>query len=295
VTRAGGRDADLGTVLVLGGTFEARELAAQLAGRPGMRVISSLAGRVRDPIRPAGEVRIGGFGGVQGLADWARAEGVHAVVDATHPFAETISANAVAACAQAGLPLLRLARPGWQPRDGDDWHRAGSLADAAALLPALGARVFLTTGRQGLAAFAGLHDLWFLIRCVDAPDGAMPASREVLLARGPYARAAELALMRRFAIDVLVTKDSGGSLTAGKLDAARDLGIPVIMIRRPESSAAKSVPAVDAAVRWVTGQIPAAAHLSAAAHPPAAAHPSDRGPPPESGAPDSGAAEPAAR
>jgi precorrin-6A/cobalt-precorrin-6A reductase len=248
------RDAGQRTVLVLGGTSEARALAAQLAGLPGLRVISSLAGRVRDPVLPAGEVRIGGFGGVQGLADWTRAEGVDVVVDATHPFAETISAHAVAAAAQAGLPLLRLARPGWQPQEGDDWHYAGSLPTAAALLPALGPRVFLTTGRQGLAAFAALHELWFLIRCVDPPEGAMPANRKILLARGPYARESERALMRQFAVDVLVTKDSGGSLTAGKLDAARDLGIPVIMVCRPDSPAAVSVAAVHDAVGWVLGQ-----------------------------------------
>ncbi len=250
------------TVLVLGGTSEARALAAALVGQPGLRVISSLAGRVRDPVRPAGEVRVGGFGGAAGLADWARTEGVGAVVDATHPFAEKISAHAVAACAQIGLPLLRLARPGWQAEEGDDWHYAATLVDAAAMLPALGTRVFLTTGRQGLPAFAGLDTLWFLIRCVDAPQGPMPANREVLLARGPYQRAAELALMRRFVIDVLVTKDSGGPLTAGKLAAARDLGIPVVMVRRPDpagasagtgSTPAVSAPAVPDAVRWVLG------------------------------------------
>jgi precorrin-6A/cobalt-precorrin-6A reductase len=278
---------------VLGGTSEARELAAGLAGRPGLRVINSLAGRVRNPVLPTGEVRVGGFGGVAGLADWARAEGVDAVVDATHPFAETISAHAVAACALTRLPLLRLTRPGWQEQPGDDWHHAGSLAEAAGILPSLGTRVFLTTGRQGLAAFApppltappltappltappltappfaappfaALDRLWFLIRCVDPPSGVMPANREVLLARGPYTRAAECALMRRFAINVLVTKDSGGSLTAGKLAAARDLGIPVVMVRRPAAPDAPSVgpvvaspvvaSTVDEAVSWVLG------------------------------------------
>jgi precorrin-6A/cobalt-precorrin-6A reductase len=238
------------TVLVLGGTSEARELAAALAGQPGLRVISSLAGRVSNPALPAGEVRVGGFGGTAGLAGYVRSEGVGAVVDATHPFAETISAHAVEACALAGVPLLRLARPGWMPGDGDDWHPAGSLDEAAALLPALGSRVFLTTGRQGLAAFAGLH-LWFLIRCVDPPSGPLPARREVLLARGPYQREAERALMQGHRIDVLVTKNSGGSLTAGKLGAARDLGIPVVMVSRPAAAAAESVTAVGEAVRWV--------------------------------------------
>jgi precorrin-6A/cobalt-precorrin-6A reductase len=242
------------TVLVLGGTSEARELATELAGQPGLRVISSLAGRVSNPVLPAGEVRVGGFGGAAGLAAWARTEGVGAVVDATHPFAETISAHAVEACAQAGLPLLRLARPAWTPQNGDDWHDAGSLDEAAAMLPGLGTRVFLTTGRQGLAAFAALDRLWFLIRCVDPPDGPMPANREVVLARGPYEREPERALMRRSGIDVLVTKNSGGRLTEGKLEAARDLGIPVVMISRPAAAEARSVTAVSDAVRWVERQ-----------------------------------------
>jgi precorrin-6A/cobalt-precorrin-6A reductase len=246
------------TVLVLGGTSEARELAAELAGRPGLRVISSLAGRVRDPVLPAGEVRIGGFGGAAGLAAWARAEGIDAVVDATHPFAETISAHAAGACAQAGLPLLRLTRPAWDPRDGDDWHGAGSLAEAAKMLPGLGTRVFLTTGRQSLASFAALDRLWFLIRCVDPPAAPMPARCEVLLARGPYEREAERALMRRFRIDVLVTKNSGGQLTAGKLDAARELGIPVVMVARPDPGPVASVPAAGDAARWVLSRVPRA-------------------------------------
>jgi precorrin-6A/cobalt-precorrin-6A reductase len=267
------------TVLVLGGTSEARALAAELAGRPGLRVISSLAGRVRDPALPAGEVRIGGFGGAAGLAGWARAQGVHAVVDATHPFAETISAHAVAACAHTGLPLLRLTRPGWREQPGDDWHQVDSLTEAAAILPVLGTRVFLTTGRQGLAAFAApppaapsqaaLAALWFLIRCVDPPSGPMPANREVLLARGPYTRDAEHALMRRFDINVLVTKNSGGPLTEGKLAAARDLGLPVVMIRRPAVPTAAppvAVNTVDEAVSWVLGWAPAPDAHAAEAH-----------------------------
>ena len=238
------------TVLVLGGTSEARALAGELALKSELRVISSLAGRVSNPALPAGEVRVGGFGGADGLAAYARAEGIGAVVDATHPFAETISAHAVDACARAGLPLLRLARSGWSRRSGDDWHDVASLAEAAALLPKLGSRVFLTTGRQGLAAFAGL-DLWFLIRCVDPPAGPLPARSEVLLARGPYEREAERALMRDRGIDVLVTKNSGGPLTEGKLGAARDLGIPVVMVSRPAVTAAESVTEVSDAVRWI--------------------------------------------
>jgi precorrin-6A/cobalt-precorrin-6A reductase len=238
------------TVLVLGGTSEARALAGELARKAELRVISSLAGRVSNPALPAGEVRVGGFGGADGLAAYAGAEGIGVVVDATHPFAEKISAHAVDACARAGLPLLRLARPGWSRRDGDDWHDVASLAEAAALLPKLGSRVFLTTGRQGLPAFAEL-DLWFLIRCVDPPDGPLPPRSEVLLARGPYERAAERALMRDHGLDVLVTKNSGGPLTEGKLGAARDLGIPVVMVSRPAVAAAESVTEVSDAVRWI--------------------------------------------
>ncbi len=243
------------TVLVLGGTSEARALAAELVLEADIRVISSLAGRVSNPALPAGEVRVGGFGGADGLAAYAVAEDIGAVVDATHPFAETISAHAVDACARAGLPLLRLARPAWSPGDGDDWHDAGSLDEAALLLPELGSRVFLTTGRQGLAAFAAL-DLWFLIRCVDPPDAPLPARSEVLLARGPYERDAERVLMRRHDIDILVTKNSGGPLTEGKLGAARDLGIPVVMVARPAAAAAGSVTTVSDAVRWVLARVP---------------------------------------
>jgi precorrin-6A/cobalt-precorrin-6A reductase len=238
-------------VLLLGGTSEARALAARLAGNPEVRVISSLAGRVRDPLLPEGELRIGGFGGEDGLARWLAAERVSAVVNATHPFAETMSAHAVAACARLGLPLLRLARPGWAERDGDHWHRVGSLAEAAAVLPSLGRRAFLTTGRQSLPRFAGVDQLWFLIRCVDAPAGPLPRHHELLLARGPYRRESERSLMRRHAIDLLVTKDSGGPLTAGKLDAARDLGVPVVMVDRPPPPGGPSAATVEESVGWL--------------------------------------------
>jgi precorrin-6A/cobalt-precorrin-6A reductase len=243
-------------VLILGGTSEARELASRLAARPGLRVISSLAGRVRDPARPAGEVRVGGFGGADGLAAWLMEQQVSAVVDATHPFAEGISANAAVACGQTGVALLRVVRPPWQPGDGDAWHEARSLAEAADLLPGLGRRVFLTTGRQGLAAFAPLRHTWFLIRCVDPPAGPMPPLREVILARGPYDAAAELELMRRHRIDVLVTKNSGGELTAGKLAAARDLGIAVVMIRRPGLAEAPGCSGVADAESWLLRRLP---------------------------------------
>jgi precorrin-6A/cobalt-precorrin-6A reductase len=244
------------TVLILGGTAEARDLAGRLAGVSGVRTVSSLAGRVRDPALPAGEVRTGGFGGAGGLAGWLTAHGVAAVVDATHPFAQGISANAAAACAQTGTPLLSLVRPPWTPGERDTWHGAGSLPDAARLLPSLGRRAFLTTGRQGLAAFAALDQTWFLIRCVDPPSGPLPPAREVILARGPYDAGAERDLMRTHRIDVLVTKNSGGELTAGKLGAARELGVPVIMIARPPLPDVPRCASVGEAERWLRSRLP---------------------------------------
>ncbi|MET8979335.1 cobalt-precorrin-6A reductase [Streptomyces sp. NPDC004539] len=239
-------------VLILGGTGEARRLAELLTGR-ALRVTSSLAGRVAAPRLPPGEVRIGGFGGADGLAAWLREREVDAVVDATHPFAGTISFNAALAAAATRVPLLALRRPGWVPGEGDDWHEAGSLEDAATLLPALGRRVFLTTGRMGLAAFADLDDLWFLVRSVDAPEPPHPARMEVLLDRGPFSLAGERELLLRHRIDVVVTKDSGGAATAPKLAAARQAGVPVVVVRRPPVP--EGVPTVaepEQAVRWLT-------------------------------------------
>ncbi|WP_030747742.1 cobalt-precorrin-6A reductase [Streptomyces griseus] len=217
-------------VLILGGTTEARVLAGLL--HPGARVTSSLAGRVAAPRLPAGEVRIGGFGGPDGLAAWVREHAVDAVIDATHPFAERISFNAARAAASAHVPLLALRRPGWVAGEGDDWRDAGSLAEAAAALGGLGDRVFLTTGRMGLAAFADRPE-WFLVRSVDAPEAPMPARTEVLLDRGPFTLGGERELIARHRIDVLVTKDSGAAATAPKLTAAREAGIPVVVVRRP--------------------------------------------------------------
>ncbi|MER7910979.1 cobalt-precorrin-6A reductase [Streptomyces sp. NPDC096068] len=217
-------------VLILGGTTEARALAGLL--HPRVRVTSSLAGRVARPRLPEGEVRIGGFGGADGLAAWIGEHAVDAVIDATHPFAERISFHAARAAATAHVPLLALRRPGWVPERGDDWRDVGSLAEAAAALDGLGDRVFLTTGRMGLAAFADRPE-WFLVRSVDAPEAPVPGRAEVLLDRGPFTLEGERELLRRHRIDVLVTKDSGGAATAPKLTAAREAGIPVVVVRRP--------------------------------------------------------------
>jgi precorrin-6A/cobalt-precorrin-6A reductase len=235
-------------VAILGGTGEARRLAAELYGRPGLRVISTLAGRVREPRLPVGEIAIGGFGGPEGLAGWLREQRVDALVDATHPFAERISASAATAASLVSVPILLLRRPGWTAGDGDHWHWVGSLDEAAAALG--GRRVFLTTGRQGLAAFARCRE-WFLVRCVDPPDPPVPARMRLLLSRGPYTVDGELELMRDNDVGVLVTKDSGGELTAAKLTAARRLGIPVIIVRRPAPPEVPSVATVGEAVSWL--------------------------------------------
>ncbi|MEU9287694.1 cobalt-precorrin-6A reductase [Streptomyces sp. NPDC048275] len=220
-------------VLVLGGTTEARELAAELAARPGVRVTTSLAGRVSRPGALEGDVRIGGFGGAEGLARWLREHRVDAVVDATHPFASGITAHAARAAEATDVPAVVLRRPGWRPGPGDRWHPASSLIEAAALLAPLGRRVFLTTGRLGLAAFADLPELHFLLRSVEPPEPPLPSNVEVLIARGPFTLDDEKNLLREHRIDVLVTKDSGGESTAAKLTAARDLGLPVVVVRRP--------------------------------------------------------------
>ncbi|MFE3602847.1 cobalt-precorrin-6A reductase [Streptomyces sp. NPDC059142] len=241
-------------VLILGGTTESRRLAELL--HPRWRVTTSLAGRVARPVPPPGEVRVGGFGGADGLARWIREHRVDALVDATHPFAATISANAARAAATAPVPLLAVRRPSWAPVPGDDWRTAGSLAEAAEALRGLGGsrRVFLTTGRMGLAAFAGpeLDGHRFLVRSVDAPEPPYPARTETLLDRGPFTLDGEREILRRHRIDVVVTKDSGGAATAPKLTAAREAGIPVVVVRRPPVPGGVAVAeSVEDAVAWV--------------------------------------------
>lgn len=241
-------------VLVLGGTAEARRLATALAGAQSLRVTSALAGRVAQPLLPPGAVRIGGFGGAAGLADWLRDQQVDALVDATHPFAGTISGSAAEAATATGVPLLALRRPGWTAGPDDRWHPVGSLERAAALLPGLGRRVFLTTGRLGLSVFTGVPGLFLLARSVEPPEPPVPAHVQVLLDRGPFTLEGERDLLHRHRIEVLVTKDSGGSATAAKLAAARERGLPVIVVQRPPAPAGVPVvPDVAGAVAWLGG------------------------------------------
>jgi precorrin-6A/cobalt-precorrin-6A reductase len=235
-------------VLLLGGTAEARALAEEL--HPDVDVISSLAGRVPDPALPVGQVRIGGFGGVDGLRDWLVGNDITAVVDATHPFAPTITAHAAEACAELCLPHLVVHRPPWDPTG--TTLVCSNTAAAEVVAAKRYSRVFLTTGRSGVASFTD-SDAWFLIRVVTEPDAAvLPRNHELVFSRGPYRYDDECELMRSMNIEVLVTKNSGGPLTEAKLDAARDLDIDVIMIERPSlPSGVAVVSSVQEALVWV--------------------------------------------
>jgi precorrin-6A/cobalt-precorrin-6A reductase len=235
-------------ILLLGGTSEARALAAQL--HPDVDVISSLAGRVQDPALPVGEARIGGFGGVDGLRRWLVEGGIDAVVDATHPYAATITAHAAAVCGELRLPHVVLARPAWPTGDA---IVVSSDAEAAKTVAAERySRVFLTTGRSGTAAFSDV-DAWFLIRAVTSPDEkALPRRHHLVLSRGPYRYHDELKLLREHHIDALVTKNSGGPMTRPKLDAAAALGVAVVMVDRPPlPPGVTTVANVDDAAAWV--------------------------------------------
>jgi precorrin-6A/cobalt-precorrin-6A reductase len=235
-------------VLLLGGTAEARALAKTL--HPQVDIISSLAGRVPEPALPVGPVHIGGFGGVDGLRRWLQDERIDAVVDATHPFAATMTAHAADVCGELRMPHLMLARPAWDPGAA---IVVKSDTDAAEIVAQQRySRIFLTTGRSGVDAFAG-SDAWFLIRAVTEPDAVvLPRHHRLLLSRGPYHYDDEFALMRDHRIDGLVTKNSGGDMTRAKLDAAAALGIPVVMVQRPRLPAGITVVAtVQEAADWV--------------------------------------------
>lgn len=231
--------------LILGGTAESRELALLLL-QSGWRVTSSLAGRVKEPKLPLGEVRIGGFGGPPGLARWLMDHEVDLVVDATHPFAEKISISAAEATRATGIPLIALHRPAWTPENYDEWIYVNGMEEAARIAERYH-HIFLTIGRQKLAPFANDSHNLYVIRSVDPPEGPLPKRHRLILSRGPFSVQDEKQLMRDNQIDALVTKNSGGSLTYAKIVAARQLGIPVIMVQRPLLPGGSRITAVHTA------------------------------------------------
>lgn len=240
-------------LLILGGTTEASALAQRLAGT-GLRATLSLAGRVKAPAAQPIPMRIGGFGGADGLAAYLRDQRVSHVIDATHPFAAQISANAVTACAEAGVPLLAFTRAPWVAQPGDDWRRVPDIAGAVAALAGPRQNVMLAVGRMHLAAFAAQPQHRYLLRLVEAPDAALPLpDATAIIDRGPFSRAGDTALMRDHGVQVVVAKNAGGSGARAKIDAARDLGLPVILIDRPALPARDEVDSLDAVRAWLAG------------------------------------------
>jgi precorrin-6A/cobalt-precorrin-6A reductase len=245
-------------VLILGGTQEAFQLAEQLAEMAGVEIISSLAGRTLAPRLPPGKVRTGGFGGADGLARSLREERITHLVNATHPFAARISANAVVAARAAGVPLLRLLRPAWSPHPDDRWVSARDATEAAELCRRAGGRIFLTVGSGELDAFAPVRNAHFLVRMVDVPERLPLHDYHTIAARGPFSLQDELRLLAEHHVDLLVAKNSGGSATYAKIEAARRMELPVVMIERPAIAADPQSPAVatvDACVAWLRAML----------------------------------------
>jgi precorrin-6A/cobalt-precorrin-6A reductase len=247
-------------VLILGGTLEARRLAQRLRGRADVAITLSLAGRTATPAAQPVPVRVGGFGGAEGLAAYLRAERIAALIDATHPYAATISANAARAAAAAGVRLLALRRPPWQATAGDRWTEVADVSDAVRMLGPAPRHVFLALGRKELRPFAAAPQHHYLVRSVDPVDPPLPVPHAIyLVARGPFAETAERDLLRGHGIDAIVSKNSGGAATYGKIAAARALGIEVIMLRRPPAPEASAVETIDDAVAWLDHALTSAA------------------------------------
>ncbi|GGH10532.1 precorrin-6A reductase [Alsobacter metallidurans] len=244
-------------VLILGGTTEATALARALAGRKDLDAILSLAGRTSAPAESALPMRVGGFGGIEGLAAYLTSETIDVVLDATHPFAAQMSRHAAAACAQVGAPLLVYTRPAWEPLKDDRWTTVATMDDAVAALGPQPRTVFLTVGRLSLPAFKAAPQHTYVVRSIDEPDRSdLPPRHELVLARGPFDVAAETALIQRFSVDVVVTKNSGGKATAAKLEAARTLGLPVIMVDRPPPSGPRVEHRLAAVLDWIEAHRP---------------------------------------
>lgn len=239
-------------ILILGGTTEARQLTGKLAARTDVSLTLSLAGRTENPVAQGVPTRVGGFGGADGLAAYLRETDVGLLIDATHPYAAKISANAAEAAHGAGVPIVALRRRGWEPAERDRWTLVDGVTDAVKVLGSAPRRVFLALGRQEVAAFEAAPQHHYLVRSVDPvePRLAVPDAT-YLLARGPFREADERALLLEHRIDVVVSKNSGGEATYGKIAAARALGIEVVMIRRPALPDVPSAETVEALAAMV--------------------------------------------
>jgi len=248
------------TILILGGTAEARALAAALAKRKDLAVTLSLAGRTASPAPHAVPVRVGGFGGAEGLAAYLGDKGVDVLIDATHPYADEISANAARAAKMSNVPLLALRRPAWNTTEGDQWIEVESVADAVEALGKAPRRVFLALGRNEIAPFTAAPQHTYLVRSVDPVDPPLAVPHAIYLtARGPFSEADDRALLERHRIDAIVAKNSGGDATYGKIAAARALRLPVIMLKRPVLPEVESVATVDEVLAWLDHAVTSAA------------------------------------
>ncbi|KQT08187.1 MULTISPECIES: cobalt-precorrin-6A reductase [Bradyrhizobium] len=236
--------------LILGGTADASLLAAEIA-RAGIEAVYSYGGRTRAPAEQPLPTRIGGFGGVSGLADYIRREGITHVIDATHPFAAEMSRHAIEACADADTPLIALERAPWTRVSGDNWIDVEDVGAAAAALPEAPANVFLAIGRQHIAPFASKPQHSYTLRFVDPPEVDLPFAADVIVARGPFTLRSELEMMRTRGIGWIVARNSGGGGARAKIDAARSLGLPVIMIARPQLPERPRVESVTDVMQWL--------------------------------------------
>jgi precorrin-6A/cobalt-precorrin-6A reductase len=241
-----------GKILILGGTTEARKLAERLAGRHDLDVTLSLAGRTISPARQPVPVRVGGFGGAAGLAGYLLREQIGVLIDATHPYASIISANAAAAARESNVRFVALRRPPWVAVARDRWTEVSNVSEAVQSLGTSPRRVFVTLGRNELAPFAAAPQHNYLIRSVDPVDPPLPLPRvSYVTGRGPFTEAEDRSLMAAHWIDVVVAKNSGGSATYGKIAAARAVGVEVIMLRRPPAPEAPSVATVEEVLAWL--------------------------------------------
>jgi len=260
VLERGVLESGMARILILGGTAEARQLAGRLAGRAGLEVTLSLAGRTAMPAAQPVPVRVGGFGGADGLANYLVSERIDALIDATHPYANVISANAIAAARRSGVPSIALRRPPWLAVSGDRWIEVSDVGDAVRAIGQMPRRFFVALGRNELAPFSDAPQHYYLIRSVDPVDPPLPLPHVgYVTGRGPFSEADDHALMSEHRIDVVVAKNSGGTATYGKIAAARVLGIDVIMLRRPPAPDGAAVETIEDAIAWLDHALTSAA------------------------------------